>query len=493
MKKLMTDGKRFINEDGAHVILSGINLVCKSKEKGYVEPIGENVFAWFREQGFNVVRLGLIWDGVEPEPGIYDDHYLSKIKQQIQWAENNEIYIFLDMHQDLYSSLYADGAPEWATFTDDLPHVAGDLWSDAYLESPAVNRAIDHFWGNSPAADGDGLQDHYTAMWKHVVHFFADCPNIIGYDIMNEPYPGTDGQNVFGAILSAYAQNVLGMDDANIEELSAMWFDDEKKQGVLNDMADMDTYHMLVESAKDVSQAFEKEVLTPFFNKVAAGIRQIDTKGFLMLETSYFANMGVESGVQLIENEKGEADSNQVYAPHGYDLVVDTDHYEIYNQDRVELIFSGHLHVQERLNVPTLVGEWGAFTNHPATPKLTQALIEIFERNLWSNTYWCYFDGFEDMPYVQALNRAYPQVTAGNLLEYHFDYDSGKIRMSYVPAGGETLIYHPRARHLTTEDVVVSGTEDYQTTIEPYAASEGGIISVVAKQDKENTVTVSVG
>src|SRR5699024_9930062 len=142
-------------------------------------------------------------------------------------------YIFLDMHQDLYSSLYSDGAPEWATLTDDLPHVTGDLWSDAYLGSPAVNRALDHFWNNSPAEDGIGLQDHYTAMWRHVVNFFKGCPNIIGYDIMNEPYPGTDGQQVFGAIISAYAQNVLGMDNPNMDELAALWLDGEKKQEIL--------------------------------------------------------------------------------------------------------------------------------------------------------------------------------------------------------------------------------------------------------------------
>src|SRR5690625_644906 len=405
MKKLKTEGMRFINEDGAQVILNGINLVCKFKEKGYVEPCDEGLFKWFQEQGYNVIRMGLIWDGVEPEPGVYDDTYLSRIKQQINWAERNGIYIFLDMHQDLYSSLYADGAPEWATLTDDLPHVTGDLWSDAYLESPAVNRALDHFWNNSLAEDGIGLQDHYTDMWKHVVNFFKGCSNIIGYDIMNEPYPGTYGQQVFGAIISAYAQDVLGQNDVNMEELSALWFDEQKKQEILAGMANMDVYKKLVTYAKDVSQAFEKETLSPFFNKVAAGIREIDTDSFIMLETSYFSNMGVESGLQLVQNSDGVIDSSQVFAPHGYDLVVDTDHYEIYNQDRVDLIFATHRKVQERLNIPTLIGEWGAFTNHPATPSLTKALIGIFERYLWSNTYWCYFNNFEEMPFVRSEER----------------------------------------------------------------------------------------
>src|SRR5690625_2173563 len=209
MKRLKTEGIRLFNEKGAQVLLSGLNVVCKKKELGYVEPLTEEDFKWFRDQGHNVLRLGLIWDGVEPEPGVYDDVYLSKIKEQVKWAEKYGIYIFLDMHQDLYSVLYSDGAPEWATLTDDLPHVTGAKWSDAYLESPAVNRAIDHFWNNTEAEDGLGLQDHYRAMWVHVVNYFSDCSNIIGYDIMNEPYPGSRGQEVFGAILMAYAQIVL--------------------------------------------------------------------------------------------------------------------------------------------------------------------------------------------------------------------------------------------------------------------------------------------
>lgn len=494
MKKLTTDGQRIVNEDGAQVILNGVNLVCKDKAKGYVDPCGEELFKWFHEQGFNVVRLGLIWDGVEPEPGVYDNEYLGKIKQQILWAEQNDIYVFLDMHQDLYSLLYGDGAPEWATLSDGLPHVIGQIWSDAYLESPAVNRALDHFWDNTPASDGIGLQDHYAAMWKHAAAFFADCTNIIGYDMMNEPYPGSSGQEVFGAIIAAYATTVMGMTEVNMEQLSALWFDEEQKQEILKGMADMDIYRVLVDSAKEASQVFEREVLAPFFNKTAAAIRSVDPDGFLMLETSYFANMAVESGLELVHNDEGAVVHHQVFAPHGYDLVVDTEHYEIYNQDRVDLIYSTHRKVQERLNIPTLIGEWGAFTNHPATLELSKALISIFERYLWSNTYWCWCNGFKESPYSIALNRAYPQETGGVLVGYHYNYDTDIIKVDYIPSGGETLIYHPHVALLSKENVVISGANAHACEIElrPFPSSEGGIVSIIAPQD-DIGITVTVG
>lgn len=492
MKKLTTDGQRIVNEDGAHVILSGVNLVCKDKAKGYVDPCDESLFRWFHEQGFNVIRLGLIWDGVEPEPGVYDNEYLGKIKQQIRWAEQHDTYVFLDMHQDLYSSLYADGAPEWATFTDGLPHVVGQIWSDAYLESPALNRAMDYFWDNSPASDGIGLQDHYAAMWKHAAAFFADCTNIIGYDMMNEPYPGSSGQEVFGTIIAAYAQSIMGVDEVDMEELSALWFDEEKKQEILVGMADMDIYRVLVDSAKEASQVFEREVLAPFFNKTAAAIRSVVPDGFLMLETSYFSNMAVESGLELVRNDEGVVVHQQVYAPHGYDLVVDTEHYEIYNQDRVDLIYTTHRKVQERLNIPALIGEWGAFTNHPATLGLSKALISIFEKYLWSNTYWCWCDGFRESPYSKALNRAYPQATGGTLIGYHYDYDTDIINVDYVPSGGETLIYHPHAALLSEENIVIVGANAWQVEFRPFPSLEGGIIAVIVPQD-ESKITVTVG
>ncbi|GIP34783.1 hypothetical protein J2TS4_39930 [Paenibacillus sp. J2TS4] len=492
MKKLMIDGQRIVTEDGAQVILNGINLVCKDKKKGYVEPCTESLFAWFHEQGFNVIRLGLIWDGVEPEPGVYDDEYLAKIKQQIVWAERHGIYVFLDMHQDLYSSLYGDGAPLWATITDDLPHIIGAIWSDAYLESPAVNRALDHFWQNTPASDGVGLQDHYAAMWKHIAQFFADCSNIIGYDMMNEPYPGSSGREVLDAIIIAYAQQAMGLNDLNMEELAGSWFDEEKKQELLLGIADMDMYQILVDSAQEASQRFEREMLAPFFNKTASAIRSVAPDGFLMLETSYFANMGVESGIELVRNQDGKIDSNQVYTPHGYDLTVDTELYEIYNQSRVELIFSTHRKVQERLNIPVLIGEWGAFTNHSSTFDLSKSLIAIFEQYLWSNTYWCWTKNFENSPYAKALNRAYPQVTGGQLVGYHYDYDTNIVSVNYISTGRETWIYHPCAALLSKEDVVVSGAEHCQIELRPFPNVASGIVSIVAPQG-QNMLSVEVG
>lgn len=57
-------------------------------------------------------------DRLEPEPGVYNEDYLKEIDERIQWAEQNNLFVVLDMHQDLFSVKYSDGAPEWATLDE---------------------------------------------------------------------------------------------------------------------------------------------------------------------------------------------------------------------------------------------------------------------------------------------------------------------------------------------------------------------------------------
>ena len=172
---------RFVDNYGRHVILNGINIISKSKDKGYLVSEDSTLYSKLRDWGFNSVRFGIIWDGIEPEPGIYNEEYLQGIDQHIQWAANNDIFVVLDMHQDLYSVLYSDG-PRWATLHEGMPHKMGVIWRAADMLSQAVQTSFDNFWANKPAPDGIGLQDHYAQMWQHIAKRYANNPAVIGYD-----------------------------------------------------------------------------------------------------------------------------------------------------------------------------------------------------------------------------------------------------------------------------------------------------------------------
>jgi endoglycosylceramidase len=55
----------------------------------------------------------------------------------------------------------------------------------------AHSRAFDHFWNNDPGPGGVGLRDRYVAALHHVAARFQGATHTLGYDLMNEPWPGT--------------------------------------------------------------------------------------------------------------------------------------------------------------------------------------------------------------------------------------------------------------------------------------------------------------
>lgn len=168
-------------------------------------------FAQMRALGFDVVRLVLNWSQLEPTPGRYSSAYVDRIAQVVRWAAQQGIYVILDMHQDQYSRYIlpakksstppgcspsggTDGAPRWAVFTDGKPGCAIDGQSAL---NPASSAAFYNFWQNHrvPApkgrSPGTGLQDHYIGALAVLARRFETNPAVLGYELMNEPQPGT--------------------------------------------------------------------------------------------------------------------------------------------------------------------------------------------------------------------------------------------------------------------------------------------------------------
>ena len=48
--------------------------------------------------GFNVLRLGVLWVGLETEPGVYNMTMLQKFDQIINKLGERGIYTFIDSH-----------------------------------------------------------------------------------------------------------------------------------------------------------------------------------------------------------------------------------------------------------------------------------------------------------------------------------------------------------------------------------------------------------
>ena len=62
----------------------------------------------------NFVRLGVMWEGVERERGVYDDAYLSKVNALITRLGEAGIYTLVDAHQDVFARVICgEGVPDF--------------------------------------------------------------------------------------------------------------------------------------------------------------------------------------------------------------------------------------------------------------------------------------------------------------------------------------------------------------------------------------------
>lgn len=417
-KLISTQGNKFIDMQGRHTLLHGINMVCKEKDRNYIGDYKEEDFITLKKWGFNVIRLGVIWDGVEPVPGKYDENYLTMIDQLIEMAGKNDLCVILDMHQDLFSCIYADGAPEWATIIDGHEHIKTDLWSESYLLSPAVQTAFDNFWNNREAADGIGIQDHFINMWKHIASRYKENKTVIGYDILNEPFMGSEVNRLLPELLSALGKMISENEPVDVEKLMVQWLDPVQKMELMSLLSDKALYLKLVREVERIPQQFELTYLNEFYNKTGRAIREVDENTILFLEANYFSNTGMKSGIRPIVDTNGTQIKHQAYSPHGYDLLVDTEMYHQSDNARIDVIFETHKSVQEDLQLPMLVGEWGCYPN-ATEDQLPQAayLTSLFEKFLSGEIYFDFSHIYNNL-ITQAIIRAYPMKAAGDIISY---------------------------------------------------------------------------
>ncbi|HXX91227.1 MAG TPA: cellulase family glycosylhydrolase [Acidimicrobiales bacterium] len=230
-------GPYLLDRYGRTVILHGVNLVYKVPPyEVVVGGTGVNTLTVPEVQamaaaGFDLVRLGIIWKGLEPGtapmndpsicapgtprasgPGQFDaavfEGYLKQVDATVALLGRYGIMSLIDMHQDVYSDAFGgEGAPDWAVCTNGVtPEPVLDVpdWS-VNLRGPGVVTAYEHFWRNDVVGN---LQGEFDSIWSRVAGHFRDNPWVIGYDPSNEPYgagvPPTGLGKAFDAELQCF-------------------------------------------------------------------------------------------------------------------------------------------------------------------------------------------------------------------------------------------------------------------------------------------------
>ncbi len=227
-------GRWITDSSGRVTVLHGLNMVYKRPP--YAPDaigFGDDDAAFLASEGYNTVRVGVIYAGVEPSPGVYDDNYLARIEATVNTLARHGIVSLLDFHQDLYNERFqGEGWPDWAVQDDGLPAQPQAGFPGNYLAMPALQRSFDHFWANDPGPGGVGLQDRYAAAWAHVAARFRSNPSVLGYDLLNEPWPGSTYQQCaqpagcpqFDSVMGEFVKRMLTAIRA-VDPRTLVWYE----------------------------------------------------------------------------------------------------------------------------------------------------------------------------------------------------------------------------------------------------------------------------
>lgn len=170
--------------DGRIVLYHGVNVSNYSKyAPDFLPWHSPDDFALIRDWGFNLVRYLVFWEAIEPAPGAYNDAYIEATLERIGWLEALGIDVLVDLHQDLYARPFGgNGFPEWTIDDGGHAFTPREPWNLNYME-PAVRASYRNFWTS------DDLRGRYIAMVAYLLGHIEGQANVVGLDIMNEPWP----------------------------------------------------------------------------------------------------------------------------------------------------------------------------------------------------------------------------------------------------------------------------------------------------------------
>lgn len=413
---------------GRAVILHGLNQVYKvAPYTPAHDGFGDDDAAFLAANGFDVMRIGVIWSAVEPRPGRYDDAYLASVARTVRTLAAHGIVSLLDFHQDLYNEAFqGEGAPAWAVQDGGLPNPALGFPGN-YFANPAANHAWDAFWANAPASDGVGLQDHYAKAWAHVASRFRSNPNVLGYELLNEPWPGTTWQPCLTPLVGC--------------------------------------------------PAFDQR-LTGFYQRVDTAIRRVDRTHTVWIEPNVISAEADANNVAAIR------DSHLGWAFHDYCPTLAELQVNLLCPQLDGATVAAAERYGSQHHVPTLMTEFGATQDHDNLAEM----VALADTSMLGWTEWAYTgnDKTSTSPdgqalvldpakpptganvltdKLKALAEVYPKAVAGTPTSYSFA--DGVFRLVYrtarvsghgsFPAGAETDVAVPRIQYPHGYQVAVTG------------------------------------
>jgi len=395
-------GRWITDAAGRVVILHGFNVVAKGAPH-LPSQLGFDAddAAFLAHDGFNTVRLGFDYGAIEPRPGTYDRSFLAALAHDVSVLSGYGIFTLADVHQDIYTLRYGgNGMPDWMAIDNGAPNTPFP-YPGNYPLDPAVQRAFDNFWANVPAGDGTPLQGHYDHGLALLGGALQPDDSLLGYDLFNEPWPGSQYPT---------CANPAGCPPA---------------------------------------VGFDASSLTPFTRAAAHALRSADQRHLIFYEP----NLLFDFGANTTEGSSGDGDSG--FSFHDYCLGAAPGLPAFPDLVGACQRVGETLPIQNAEAHSASTGDALLMTEFGATddPAIAGRVADAADQSRIGWDFWAYineYDGTQypsqnilldmhkpptpdnlNQPLLNALERAYPQVTAGTPLSYSFDPATRRFEYSY--------------------------------------------------------------
>ncbi len=489
-------GPYLTDSHGRVVFLRGVNAVYKrAPYELYADPgkpwnFSSADAARMASLGFNVVRLGIIWQGVEPgslgpnspevcTPGTPGDPhqfnasvasaYLARVAKTVDLLGKYHIYTLLDMHEDVYSSEFGgEGAPAWAVCTDG--HPIGTLpgrWSNTYND-PALISSVTHLWTNDVVGD---LQGEYVRSWKAVAAYFSANPWVVGFDPINEPFTKTllPGSTEVAARLECLYTGASQPGRSILDGSVLSCPPDDPTTGLIATMR---------AAAPDKLVFFEPDIFSS-----AGHPNDVGPMNFSGLVFNFHDYCGLRSGVTGNPTDLNACADQELRTM------------QRRSEERPDIAT-----VKQPEGPAWFMSEFGATTSEPLMERLTRIADEL--QLGWTYWQWKYYDdptgsSAEALvesdgslsPAVRALGRVYPQAVAGTPVSFSFDPQAKVFHLFYVPKAGidaptviavPTSLEYPHGYQVTVVGGVVRSAPGAERVAVSNAEGAGAVSVTIA-------------
>jgi hypothetical protein len=400
---------RFIRKsDGAPILLRGVNAFAKSST---------NTQQKVADLGCNFVRLAIHWDEGEPTAPTgsgtnwasyvhsFSSTYLDACEQFVRYlagltVKGMPVMCMIDSHQAGWSTYFGSTshgiAPWYYSDSRFRAHQnGGSGWNTTSDQSSAVAA-----WWTTEAAMSQAM---YGAWWNELVKRFSQYPNVILYEVFNEPNSGNMG--------GSYATR---------EHTIHTWLN-----VIVNQIHALDAERGKAVMCLGGGQGYGSVDLAPFGSQA-----QRQAKNMVLEHHSYYT--GKNPGYPAVgSGDVGYDSSGDAYYPDSASVHNTTagSNY-VGNQTAQDNWYSVPRAAAVRVGLPLFEGEWGVHNDDTGRMQYLSDVEAVFDNRGLSGTYWLLASGSGE-----TLNL----ISSGNLTDVGVQLEGWFKATTFVgatPTGG---------------------------------------------------------